>query len=304
MRRSNTLALAALLVGCGGATQQREAGSAGDAPAMAAESAPAQVRAAFAGLRDPTRIEPQVLVPIELEPRPPGPVPVSLARLELASGATYRPPAGPCQDVLLMVRGGELRAVGSGIAPPEAPSTLYPGDAVRFGPEGDGLVQNLGEGMARTVVAFVRPEGAPSVAHAGQGGCPVERAEDPLVTPLRAASVRTTPALEVLGGGLRVRVLLDDDGQGARYGGLSVLEGDPGLVVPQHRHPESAEILYVERGNGILRIGELAYRVRPGAALYIPEGVLHSYEGDEEPLWAIQVYTPSGAEQRFRGAAR
>ncbi|HBQ11094.1 MAG TPA: cupin domain-containing protein, partial [Myxococcales bacterium] len=96
-------------------------------------------------------------------------------------------------------------------------------------------------------------------------------------------------------------ILLDADGVGARHGGLSVLEGDADLVVPSQRHAESAEILLIESGSGVMRVGERAIRVRPGAALYVPPGVSHSLEGDgAAPFRAIQVYTPSGPEQRFR----
>jgi len=252
-----------------------------------------EIAPAVRGIVDPTRIEPQVLTPVELTPAPADRACVQVALLELPAGAAYRPPAEPCRDVLILVRAGELRAVGRGVAPPEAPSTLYAGDAVRFGPEGDGLLQNLGEVRARTVVAFVRGE---------DGRCgPPPHPDDPFVAPIRTASVRTTAPLDALDGALRVRILLDADGHGARYGGLSVLDGDPALVVPEHRHPEAAEVLFIEEGHGVLRIGDRAMRVRPGVAVYVPEGELHSFRGDDgAPLRAIQVYTPSGPEQRYR----
>ncbi len=88
---------------------------------------------------------------------------------------------------------------------------------------------------------------------------------------------------------------------GARFGGMSVLRGEVGLRVPSHRHNTSAEILMVEGGEGILTLGDRSVSVRPGTALYIPAGVIHSFEGrGPEPFRAIQVYTPSGPEQRFR----
>ncbi|MEZ4337619.1 MAG: cupin domain-containing protein [Sandaracinaceae bacterium] len=277
----------------GGAAQAPRAPATTAAPAMVEDEAAVmeQVAPAIGGITNPTRIEPQVLVPLVLEPAPEEPVRVRMARLDLPPGGAWRPSARPCEDTLVLVREGELRAVGSGIAPPEAPGTLYAGDAVRFGPEGDGLVQNLADRRARTVVAFVRPdEGQP---------CPEPSRPDPLVAPNRLASVRSTPPSGE--GSLRVRILLDADGAGARHGGLSVLEADPGLRMPQHRHAEAAEILFVERGWGVLRIGDRAIRVRPDAAIYIPAGALHSYEdGGTEPFVAIQVFTPSGPEQRYR----
>ena len=320
LRRRNVLRLSVfgvalvLAAGCGEPADHEDrrapvapaATGGAEAPAAldAAEEATGAVRPAIRGMVGQPGLEPQVLRPIAYELERGVPVRVRLAELSLRGGAAYRPAVSPCQDVLLYVRRGELRAVGAGIAPPQAPATLYEGDAIRFGPEGDGLVQNLGTTTARTVVAFVRPEsaGEPSMTDPGPGDCGAPTVDDPLVRPSRATSVRTTAPNEALDGKLRVRILLDADGAGARHGGLSVLEGDADLVVPQHRHPEAAEILFVEDGSGVMHIGSRAIRVRAGAAIYVPPGELHDFRGDgSRPLRAIQVYSPSGPEQRFRG---
>ncbi len=98
------------------------------------------------------------------------------------------------EDVLTLVREGELLAVGTGVAPPEAPSTLYRGDAVRFASPSDGLLLNLTDRPTRAVVAFVR--GGESVACRTTAPAP----SDPFVRPLRTTSVRTTEPLVTLGG--------------------------------------------------------------------------------------------------------
>lgn len=255
------------------------------------------------GIIEPSRLEPRVLTPIALSPQPAVPARVLLAHLALGPGEAFRPPSGPCQDVLVLVREGELRAVGTGIAPPQAPGTIYAGDAVRFGPEGDGLLQNVGDTAVRTIVAYTRPDAPPSLegAPAEGEGCDAAGDRDPRFLPIRSASVRSTPAHPAYGGALRVHILLDEDGAGARYGGVSVLEGDPSLTIPEHRHEDAAEILYVEDGSGVARVGERELAVRPGAALYIPPGELHDLRSDgTRPFRAIQVHTPSGPEQRFR----
>ncbi len=253
-------------------------------------------------------LEPQVLQPAELTPRPAEPARVRVASLTLDPGGSYRPPTGACQDVLLLVREGELRVVGAGIAPASAPGTLYPGDAVRFAAEADGLVQNLGDRQARSVVAFVRAEGAgepsltePGPTEPGDMACEAEPEDrDPLRRELRVASVRTTPALDDHGGALRARVLLHADG--ARRGGLSLLEGDPGLVVAEHRHAEAAEVLFVERGGGALTVAGRSVRLAPGAAAYVPADALHAFVADPgEPFVAVRVFIPSGPEDPSRG---
>jgi mannose-6-phosphate isomerase-like protein (cupin superfamily) len=250
------------------------------------------------------RFEPQVITEVALVPRPSEPARVLLAHLTLRPGDSFRAPSGACQDVLVFVREGELRAVGTGIASPSAPATIYAGDAVRFGPEGDGLVQNLGEMPARTVLALTRGDAPPSLDQPpGQGCDPARDAGDPFVVPLRSASVRSTQEYAAFSGSLRVRILLDEDSAGARHGALSVLDGDPELTIPEHRHEDAAEVLLIEDGSGMMRIGEREVAVRPGMALYVPRGALHDFRSDgTRPLRAIQVHTPSGPEQRFRRA--
>jgi putative monooxygenase len=315
LRRKHCLIAFLALAACGSPTETheeetREAATSGGEVAPAAMDAPSTAPAAggvapvLDHLLAGAQLEPQLITPIVLAPRPSVPARARLGFLTLDPGQTFRPPTGACQDMLLYVRDGEVRAVGTGIAPPQAPATLYPGDAVRFGPEADGLVQNLGERRARSLVAFVRAEGEPSFAEAGpsQGeGCRAADPSDPLVAPLRAASVRSTPAHPAYEGALRVQILLDEDGAGARHGSLSVLEGAPELTMPAHRHEGGGEILVVEEGMGTMRIGEREVAVRPGITLYVPPGVLHDFRGDgTAPLRAIQIHTPAGAEQRMR----
>ncbi len=305
MRRAPALAL--LLAACGAqpAPLTREptvTGAPAPAPAMVDSAGAAQGAAmpVIGRVVGATPLEPQLLTPVALTPRPAQPARVRIALLSMPPGASWAPPAGACQDALLFVREGELRAVGTGIAPPSAPATLYAGDAVRFGPDRDGLVQNLSERVARTVVALVRADGEPSLTEPG-GDCEAAPASDPLVVPMRSASVRSTPALAVYEGALRARILLDEDGAGAHDGSLTVLEGDPDLTIPEHRHEDAAEVLFVEEGEGVMRIGEREVAVRPGLALYVPPGVLHDLRADgSRPLRAIQVHTPSGPEQRLR----
>lgn len=228
---------------------------------------------------------------------------VMLATVELPPGDAFRPPATSCQDVILFVRSGQLEATGTGIAPSDAPVTMYPGDAARFGPEGDGVAVNVGTTRARTVMAIARraDTGAARVPPPHDDTCSVAAAHpDPLMRPLRFASISTTPPLSAAGGRLEVRILLDDD-RGGGHGALSWLDGAPDLVVPEHMHPGAAEILLVEEGEGTMRIGDREIAVRAGSAIYVPEDTLHSFRGaGTVPLRALQIYAPGGPEQRFR----
>jgi mannose-6-phosphate isomerase-like protein (cupin superfamily) len=236
---------------------------------------------------------------------PATPARVLLASVELLPGDALRPPASTCQDALLFLREGRLEAVGTGIGSADAPATLHAGDAVRFGPEGDGVVINVADRPARAVMAVARRAGAgpARIPPPDEDACAVDAAlVDPLRRSLRVASLAATPPLVAAGGRLQVRILLDADSAGAELGALSWLEGRPDLVVPEHRHDGSAEILLVEEGEGTMRIGDREVAVGAGAAIYVPEDTLHSFHGTgTRPLRAIQIYAPAGPEQRFRG---
>ena len=259
--------------------------------------------------------EPECIIPQEAPPWQPltftvvpdEPARVLLAELELPPGAYFRPPTSSCQDVIVLVRDGELEASGTGIAPDDARASLYVGDAVRFGPEGDGLLLNTGDRAARTLLAvardahrFQRSSQWEDLGARGGDCAPVDHPPD--ASPLRVGSIATTERLAP-NADLRVQIMLDTEGHGAENAALSVLEGSPTVAVPTHTHDGSAEILLVDEGHGTLVLGEREIEVRAGSRLYIPQGVPHAYTSDgTSRLRAIQLYAPAGPEQRFRPA--
>ncbi|AKF06959.1 cupin domain-containing protein [Sandaracinus amylolyticus] len=335
MTRAHRIALALLalapvgITGCGGYTPRDARGeevsareSGGGEASVSVESEAASAPAAMPASADSSgsgrslylsrdsvvavpRPEPSPWDAHEWAIAPASPQRVMLATLELPPGHAFRPPATTCQDVILFVRAGQLEATGTGIATSDAPATLYAGDAVRFGPEGDGLAVNPGTTRVRTVMAVARRAGTGAArAPAPRGdACAIAASHhDPLVRPLRIGSVATTPPLRAPGGRMDVRILLDTDGAGAEHGALSWLEGPPDVTVPEHRHGEAVEVLLFEDGEGTMRLGNQEIAVRPGVAIYVPEGTLHSFRSaGTRPLRAIQIYAPAGPEQRFRG---
>lgn len=262
---------------------------------------------------------PNIGYPVAREPSPielvgyalaPGvPTRVLLATLELPPGERFVPPASSCQDTLLYITSGTLDASGTGIASVDSPATLYAGDALRFGPEGDGLVVNTSSEPVRTILALARSEdGGPARIALEERGdralCPDHGTSDPLSRPQRVASFATSPPLVVSDGALEVRILLDADAAGAEHAGLAVLTGSPSFAVPEHVHDEAAEVLYFEDGGGTMHIGDHDVAIAPGVTVYVPEGTPHSFEpSGSRSMRALQFYAPSGPEQRFRGMA-
>lgn len=250
-------------------------------------------------------VEPLPWVPLDPAPVPAGPRRVLLATMEVPPGRTIFPPVSACQDVLVYVRDGVLEAMGTGVGSSDAPATLYPGDAVRFGPEGDGRLTNRSglPASALVVIARAADRGAPLyTAPVDAGLCELAVSSDPVVRPSRTASAATTAPLVVNEGHLSVRILLDLDGTAAAHAGLALLEGDASMRVASHVHDEADEILYVEEGEGLMTVGDERVAVHPGSVLYIPHGLAHAFEpSGTSPFVAVQLYAPSGPEQRFRG---
>ncbi len=106
-------------------------------------------------------------------------------------------------------------------------------------------------------------------------------------------------ALPFAGGKLRVKILLEE-ASGALHGSLAHLDADADLSVPEHVHETSAEILFIEAGNGTMVMGEERFPIQAGQVYEVPPGVRHGYEAGTEALQAWQVYAPPGPEQRFR----
>lgn len=80
-------------------------------------------------------------------------------------------------------------------------------------------------------------------------------------------------------------------------GGLT-LQGK--TAIPQHIHANSTEILFIIEGGGIMTVAGEAREVGRLDAIQIPPGVDHAFVAGDETVKAIQFYTPSGPEQRFK----
>ncbi len=321
MNRRRALLCASLLTmaGCGGAPQRAQYCAAPTAPmgqsSVGGEEAPVQPQAVAqdqvaseAREREPECIPRSEAPPyrrIAYESTPESTPEVFLAELDMPPGAYFRPPVSSCQDVIVLVRDGELEAVGTGIAPTSSPTSLYAGDAVRFGPEGDGLLTNTSGAVAHTILAVARDQARfQRSGDAGelepQGGDCAERVASAPTSTLRVGSLSTTESIAV-SEDLSIQIVLDPDRAGAENASLSVMHGTPDYAIPGHTNEGSAEVLFVESGSGVLTLGERQIAVHSGSAIYVPRGVSHAFTPDRTtPLRAIQLFAPAGPEQRNR----
>jgi len=78
---------------------------------------------------------------------------------------------------------------------------------------------------------------------------------------------------------------------------LSVLEMDPGTVVPMHSHPhEQAGTVF--EGEFEMTIGNETKMMRPGDAYMIPGGVPHGVTIGDQLVRALDVFSPVREEYK------
>lgn len=117
---------------------------------------------------------------------------------------------------------------------------------------------------------------------------------------VRVVNRESHETLPFAGGKLRVKIFYEQEEDALAHGALSLLDGDADLGVPEHVHEDSAEVLFIESGDGTMILGEDRFAIEPGKVIYVPPNTTHAYEPGTQPLRAMQVYAPPGPEQRFR----
>jgi quercetin dioxygenase-like cupin family protein len=76
---------------------------------------------------------------------------------------------------------------------------------------------------------------------------------------------------------------------------LAVLELDPNIVVPEHRHVnEQTGILL--RGSVTFRIGDETKDLRPGSTWVIPADVPHSVDAGPDGAFIVELFAPPRAD--------
>jgi quercetin dioxygenase-like cupin family protein len=122
-------------------------------------------------------------------------------------------------------------------------------------------------------------------------------ADSPPETVSYSGHVDTADTYEIAAGKALVRMIHT----GGSY--IGVIEGRPGLSVPEHRHAGSNELLYVLEGTGWMTVDGRRTAVRAGMGIQIPADTPHSFEvpaDAQHNFKAVQVYSVAGPEARFR----
>ncbi len=83
---------------------------------------------------------------------------------------------------------------------------------------------------------------------------------------------------------------------------FGLLELDSGVLIPEHIHEHSDEIIYTTAGAGIFTLNGVEKAVKQGDIICVPAGMKHSFKVTGSAKWkGTQLYSPGGPEERFRG---
>jgi quercetin dioxygenase-like cupin family protein len=86
------------------------------------------------------------------------------------------------------------------------------------------------------------------------------------------------------------------------YAVLSASEAElpAGLAIKEHVHAKETEALYILDGEGTMTVGGVEVAVGPTSVIQIPPNTKHAFTA-KRAVRALQIYTPAGPEQRFKG---
>jgi quercetin dioxygenase-like cupin family protein len=152
-------------------------------------------------------------------------------------------------------------------------------------------VRALTSQAARAVVV-VTPGGREGTARAG--ALPTPTAEPAKATPKRlaAADAKTFgPAT----------IFLDGSVVKATPLAASILALPAGATLAEHVHANETELLYILEGSGTITVAGQDVAVTPTSVIQIPPNTKHAFAAATTAVRALQVYTPAGPEQRFKG---
>lgn len=85
-------------------------------------------------------------------------------------------------------------------------------------------------------------------------------------------------------------------------GTLAVIEVTvrKGLEPPPHTHAHEDETYYILDGRWSFEAGGQSFAAGPGALVFLPRGVQHSFSLHDDAARALMLLTPAGLEDAFR----
>jgi putative monooxygenase len=234
----------------------------------------------------------------------------SLSLLSVAPASRIAMHKHPVAEILYVLK-GHARILSQPGTPPER---LDEGMAIFIPIGAPHVIENMGRQAPVVLLDYFVPMGPERVYRdptdpVGRNGFEVIHGNgDPggpasgMATAIKwgVATASKVEPITIANGKARVRKLLTPESTGHTTAYLGILEADPGAEIPRHVHPQSAEIMYVVSGAGVLTVGAESFPFGPDTAIHVPENSPHmaSFTGPDKTIM-IQLYAPAGPEQRF-----
>ncbi len=99
----------------------------------------------------------------------------------------------------------------------------------------------------------------------------------------------------------KVTIKVDKQNKGVETMSLLTEDIVPGDGIPVHKHGGEEELIYIEKGKGILTFDDDEFEVSPGWMSIVPRGVWHGLRNEsEQMLRMVFGYSPAGFEGYFR----
>lgn len=211
------------------------------------------------------------------------------------AGSSVLVPRNQHMDVGAVVLAGKVLATGDDGTPPHALGTW---GAVRA--PGAGLSLTAQGGDAKLVIAIVTDEASLDETLTATKTKPWEARWRKRPRPIEVADFDKLPDLAWGGGAYHARIAWGGEGDKAGRSSLELLLTSGNAPIAGHSHDGSWEIIGVLAGDGTMTVDGTDYPVKDGAVFQIPKGAKHAFvPGGGKGLVAVQLYTPSGPEQRF-----
>jgi mannose-6-phosphate isomerase-like protein (cupin superfamily) len=220
------------------------------------------------------------------------PSPAALWSHELAAGSTLALPRHHALEVLAVVLRGSVLALGDDGG---GGRKLGKWHALRA--QGGGISLKADPGGAQLVMAVgsAKTTLAEALDHAKTKPWEVRWKKRP--SPIASVDLKDAKNLSWGDGAFHARIAF-----GGEYevpASLGTLISSPDAHIPEHDHPTWEHIAILE-GSGKMQLAGADHRVSAGAVFHIPKGVKHAFTpSGSSRLVAVQIYTPSGPEQRF-----
>jgi len=211
---------------------------------------------------------------------------------DIAAGSSVTLPRDHRVDVLGVLLAGDALVSGD-----EGGAALKLEHWTGFRAPGAGLVVKAGNDGAKLVLGVAASKGTLAEAMSDLDKKAWEVRWKKRSSPLAQVSLAEAKDLAWGGGAYHVRLAFGD--ATPIPGSLGTLLMSPDGGVKEHAH-DSWEHIAILQGAGSMRVDGKDYEVKAGSVFDLAPGEKHSFTpAKTTPLLAIQMYTPSGAEQRF-----